>query len=145
MTPASSQSLFLAELVLAVHVAIIGFNIFGLIAIPLGAWRRWSFVRAPVWRWLHLASLAVVALQAIAGRACFLTNWQGRLSGVQASQPLIMRWVNAMVFWPLPVWVFSTLYLAVFAYTLLLFWLVPPRRAMRRSVPAARRPSWRRD
>lgn len=117
----------LAELILAVHVAIIGFNVFGVIAIPLGAWRRWSFVRAPLWRLLHLVSLGVVALQAIAGRACVLTNWQGRYAGVQSSEPLIMRWVNSILFWPLPMWAFNTLYLLVFAYVLILFWLVPPQ------------------
>lgn len=33
---------------LAVHLAIIAFNLFGLIAIPLGAHRKWAFVRAVV-------------------------------------------------------------------------------------------------
>ena len=42
--------MFLADLVLSLHVAVIAFNVFGLIAIPLGSWRRWGFVRAPLWR-----------------------------------------------------------------------------------------------
>ena len=133
MTAISSQGLILAELVLAVHVAVIGFNLFGLIAIPLGAWGGWGFVRAPLWRVLHLASLAVVALQAAAGRACFLTLWQDGLSGIHGRQPLIMGWVNAMLFWPLPLWVFTGLYLAIFAYVLALLWIVPPRWPTRRS------------
>jgi hypothetical protein len=39
-----------------------------------------------------------------------------------------MRWVNALVFWPLPLWVFSAIYLAIFAYALALLWWVPLRR-----------------
>lgn len=131
----------MAGLVLAVHLVVIGFNLFGLIAVPIGAWRGWSFVHAPLWRVIHLASFAVVALQAILGRACFLTDWQGYLSGVSASQPLIMRWVNSLVFWPLPMWVFGALYLVLFGYTLALFWLVPPRGLHARRTAAKRKRS----
>lgn len=119
----------LAYLVLAVHLAIIAFNLFGLVAIPLGARRGWAFVRAPLWRALHVAACSAVALQAVAGRACFLTIWQDDLAGAStASEPLIMRWVNSLVYWPLPMWVFTVIYAVVFAYVLALLWLVPPRR-----------------
>ena len=119
----------LALAVLAVHVAVIAFNLFGLVAVPLGAWRGWRFVRVFWWRALHLALLAVVALQALFGRACFLTLWQAALEGNGAApQPLVARWVEAIVFWPLPPWMFAALYLAVWIYALMLWRLVPPRR-----------------
>jgi hypothetical protein len=124
----------LPALILALHLAVIAFNVFGLVAIPLGAWLGWRFVRILWWRLLHLASLAVVAAQAIAGRPCFLTLWQQALAGASGREtPLIMGWVNRMVFWPLPMWVFTALYLAVFAYVVALFWWVPPRRSARPS------------
>jgi len=125
MRPVSAATV--AQLVLATHLAVIGFNLFGLVAVPLGARLGWPFVRAPTWRVLHLLSLSVVAVQAVLGRACFLTDWQDYLTGTPATQPLIMRWANAVVFWPLPIWVFEALYLAAFACTLALFWFVPPR------------------
>ena len=126
MTP--SLAAILALIVLATHVAIIAFNLFGLIAIPLGAWRRWRFVRIRWWRMLHVAILAIVALQALLGRACFLTLWQDSLAGDDSgSAPLIMRWVIGLIYWPLPIWFFALLYLAVFTYTLALWFLVPPR------------------
>ncbi len=127
MRSAAFGDVALAEAVLAVHAAIIAFNLFGLIAIAVGAWRGWRFVRAPLWRMLHLGSFCVVALQAIAGRACFLTAWEDALSRTPSAQPLIMRWVNGLIFWPLPMWVFNALYLALFACVVTLFWLVPPR------------------
>jgi hypothetical protein len=74
----------LADLVLLLHFAVVLFNVFGVIVIPLGAWRGWRFVRGFWWRALHLATLAVVALQAAAGSLCFLTNWHAAL--VQMSQ-----------------------------------------------------------
>jgi hypothetical protein len=126
MTP--STSALLAQAVLAAHVLVIGFNLFGLAAIPIGAWRGWRFVRVAWWRLLHLASLAVTAAQAIAGRACFLTDWQDALNGGGAREPpLIMRWVDAVIFWPVPAWAFTALYAALFLYVLALLWLAPPR------------------
>lgn len=118
-----------ATLILLVHVAIILFNVVGLVVIPIGAWRRWRFVRRPVWRYLHLLSLAVVALQAALGRACFLTLWEDRLTSGVEGPPLIARTIGSLIYWPLPVWVFAVAYIVVFAYTVALLWLVPPRSA----------------
>lgn len=125
--------MLLASLILAVHVAIIAFNLIGLFVIPVGAHYGWAWVRAPLWRALHLVSWGAVALQALAGRACFLTIWQHDLAGTEAAAtPLIMRWVNALIFWPLPMWVFTALYVAALAYALALLWLVPPRPMAKR-------------
>ena len=124
----------LAEGVLALHLGVIAFNVFGLVAIPLGGWRGWRFVRVVWWRLLHLGALAVVAVQAVLGQACFLTIWQDALSGVGGNQPpLIMRWVDRIIFWPLPLWFFAVLYVLVWCYTLALLWLVPPTRSGRRA------------
>src|SRR6516165_5481023 len=117
----------LAAAVLAAHLAIILFNLFGLVAVPIGAVCGWRFVHIRWWRVLHVASLAVVALQATLGRACILTLWQARLEGAKPPAPLIMRWVEGLIYWPLPLWVFSALYILVFGYALLLLRLVPPR------------------
>jgi uncharacterized protein DUF2784 len=117
----------LAAAVLAAHLAIILFNLFGLVAVPIGGVCGWRFVHVRWWRVLHVASLAVVALQATLGRACFLTLWQAGLEGGKPPAPLIMRWVERLIYWPLPLWVFSALYIAVFGYALLLLRLVPPR------------------
>ena len=117
-----------ATMVLMAHSAIILFNLFGLVGIPLGGWRRWGFVRAPAWRYLHVLALAVVAAQAALGRACFLTIWQDAVTdGSQESQPLIARTVDALIYWPIPIWVFAVGYILIFAYALALLWLVPPR------------------
>jgi hypothetical protein len=127
----------LAELVLAVHVGIILFNVVGLVVIPLGAWRGWGFVHIFWWRALHLAILALVAVQALLARACFLTLWQSALqerAGETApSAPLIARWLHELLFWPLPLWFFAVLYVVIWLYALLLWRLVPPRWRTARS------------
>jgi hypothetical protein len=125
------QATALAAIVLGIHAFVIMFNIFGLVAVPLGAWLRWRFVRIAWWRVLHLVSLLIVAAQAVFGQACFLTLWQAALEpdGAAAPPPMIYAWVNSLIYWPLPLWVFTVLYLVVLAYAVALWWLVPPRRA----------------
>lgn len=118
----------LAAAILSVHLAIIAFNVFGLVATPVGAWRGWRFVHQPLWRLAHVACLALVAIQAVAGRACLLTIWQDEASGAVTRTPLIMGFVDRLLFWRLPIWVFATFYVAIFAYALALLWIVPLRR-----------------
>jgi hypothetical protein len=118
----------LAQLVLALHLVVIAFNIAGLVVIPLGARLDWDWVRIRGWRALHVASWVVVAVQAVLGRACFLTDWQDGLQGAGGEPPMIMRWVNSVIYWPLPMWVFTAMYVALFAYVLALWWWVRPRR-----------------
>jgi Protein of Unknown function (DUF2784) len=130
--------MILAEAILAAHFAIILFNLFGLIAVPLGAVRRWRFVRVRWWRVLHLVALAAVAAQAVFGDACILTIWQAALTGATGRPtPLIMGWVNRVIYWPLPLWVFAAVYLLVFGYALALLWLVPPAAPHPGPLPAS--------
>lgn len=112
--------------ILTFHLAIIAFNIAGCVLVPIGAWRRWRWVRGFWWRLAHLLSLAVVALQALAGRACFLTIWQANAEGATHAQPLIASWINRLVYLPLPLWVFAVAYVVVFAYVIALWWWVRP-------------------
>ncbi len=118
----------LGQLILGAHLVVIAFNIAGLVVIPLGAALRWPWVRIFWWRLLHLASLAVVAAQAALGRACFLTDWQDAATGGGAQDPLIMRWVNGVIYWPLPMWAFTAGYVAVFGYVAALWWFVRPEK-----------------
>ncbi len=114
---------------------IVAFNLFGMIAVPLGTWRGWRFVRVAWWRVLHLALMAAVALQALFDRACFLTVWQAALEGradPAGTQPLMHRWMEAFLFWDLPHWVFTAAYGVLFVYCLALWALVPPTRSASR-------------
>jgi hypothetical protein len=119
-----------ATLILLIHLGVVVFNVFGLLAIPLGKWLDWEFVRGFWWRFAHVVSLAVVALQAVLGRACFLTIWENALrvhAETVGPPPMIATYVNSVLYWPLPLWVFAGGYLAVLLYALMLWRWVPPR------------------
>ncbi|MEO5812771.1 MAG: DUF2784 family protein [Rhodanobacter sp.] len=80
------------------------------------------------WRLPHLLSLAVVAVQAMLGRACFLTIWQGDASGSAHVEPLLEGWMDRLIYWPFPMWVIAVAYVAVFAYVIALWIWVRTRR-----------------
>ena len=115
----------LGQLVLAIHLAVIAFNVLGLVAIPLGAKLGWTWVRIRWWRALHVVSWVVVAVLPIGQEAGAAEDG---LTGDGAQDPLVMRWVNALIYWDLPMWAFTALYLALFATVLALWKLVPPNR-----------------
>lgn len=121
--------------ILALHLAIIAFNVIGCVFVPIGAWLRWRWVRGFWWRLAHLLSLAVVAVQALLGRACFLTIWQDDASGVVHVQPLIAGWIDRLIYWPLPLWVFAVAYVVVFGYVIALWVFVRPGRAVASADP----------
>jgi hypothetical protein len=67
---------FLADVIVAVHFAYIGFVIFGQLAIVVGAILGWKWIRDPAFRWIHLVMICVVALEAFVQFECPLTTWE---------------------------------------------------------------------
>jgi len=116
----------LAGVILGVHFVIIAFNVLALVVIPAGAWLGWGLVR---WAWLrvlHLGIMAVVAGQALAGRACFLTIWENDLTGNRtAPEPMIAHWLDGLIYWNIPIWGFAIFYSALFLYVVALTVWVP--------------------
>lgn len=72
---------WLAALVMASHLLLVVFVVLGLPAILLGNWRGWRWANAPTWRWLHLATIVVVASEAWLGMVCPLTALERWLVG----------------------------------------------------------------
>ena len=117
-----------ADVVLVVHFGIAAFIVGGLLAVWLGAALRWRWVRNPWFRYLHLAAIAFVAAEALAGIACPLTVWEDMLRGGVRPESFVARWVRQLLFYRAPEWVFTTAYALWTLATLLTLWLVPPRR-----------------
>jgi hypothetical protein len=132
----------LADLVVALHVAYVGYVVVGVLLIWLGLWRKWVWVRNRWFRFTHLAAIAVVALEAALGIECPLTVWERNLR-IAAGQSVtgesfIGRCLHGLLFYDLPPWAFTVLHLAFGLVVLATFLLAPPRRteAVRASLPS---------
>lgn len=124
------MALALADGLLALHLAIVAFNVVMPPLIVLGAWRGWRFVRQRVLRLLHLGSMVVVALQAALGDLCFLTVWESGLRQAAGQQgyreSFIETWLSAVLYVDAPFALLAMIYLGWAALSVSLWWWVPP-------------------
>ena len=121
----------LADVVLAVHVAIVIFITAALPLIWIGAALRWRWIRIGWLRALHLGAIGFVALESLAGIACPLTVCEALLRHRQPPQGLIQQWIERALYYDLPAWVFTLAYTAFALAVALTWWIVPPRATSR--------------
>jgi hypothetical protein len=121
----------LADAILVLHVGIVAFVVLGAVAIPIGAWRRWRWVRSFRWRVAHVALMGVIALQAWLGALCPLTVWEQalrrRAGQALYSESFIEHWLSRLIFFEAPWWIFVAAYTAFAALVLLMWRAVPPQ------------------
>lgn len=120
-----------ADALLVIHFGIVAFIAGGLILTWTGAALGWRWVRNRVFRYLHLAAIGFVALEALAGYACPLTLWENLLRGGTRPESFVGRWVYRLLYYQAPEWLFTTLYIAWAAAALATLRLVPPTSATR--------------
>jgi hypothetical protein len=78
---------FLADLIVVLHLGYVLFVILGLAAVWLGGWRQWRWVRRPGWRLAHLAAIGIVAVEGLCGVTCPLTTWEFELRQAAGQTP----------------------------------------------------------
>jgi polyferredoxin len=118
----------LADTLLVAHFLIAVFMVGGLVLVWLGEALGWRWTRNPWFRYLHLGAIAFVAAEALAGVACPLTVWEDLLRGGLQPESFVARWVQRLLYYQAPEWVFTLAYVLWTAATLLTLWLVPPRQ-----------------
>lgn len=125
---------WLADAVLALHFGVVLFIVFGLVAILVGNARNWRWVNGWWFRVAHLAAIAVVALQAWLGQLCPLTvleSWLRVQAGSASYQKsFIEHWLQRLLFFEAPFWVFTAAYTAFAVVVALAWWRFPPRRRL---------------
>jgi hypothetical protein len=119
----------LADVILIVHFAFIGFVVVGLVLIVVGIFRRWAWIRNFWFRLGHLLAIGLVVAEAWCGVACPLTVWENGLrSGVGAggyAGAFVQHWLHALIFYDFPPVVFTIAY-SVFGALVALTWVVAP-------------------
>jgi polyferredoxin len=117
-----------ADALLVAHFLVAASITGGLLLIWLGAAAGWRWVRNPWFRLLHLAAIAVVALEALLGVACPLTVWEDLLRGGLQPRTFVGHWVQTLLYYDAPERLFTALYVLWALATLVTLWLVPPRK-----------------
>lgn len=120
----------LVDLVVWLHLAYAVFVISGYVLIPLGAWLGWRWVRGRRYRQLHLAAIALVAAEAVAGVVCPLTALEDALrqaAGLRTQAgTFIGRLAHDLLYYQFPPWTFTSAYLLLVALGIGLWWVVRP-------------------
>jgi hypothetical protein len=128
----------LADVVLAIHFCVVLFVVGGLVAIGAGNRRQWRWVNGWWFRLTHLAAIAVVVAQSWLGQLCPLTtleSWLRVRAGADAyDRSFIEHWLQTLLYFEAPFWVFTAAYTAFAALVLLAWWRYPPRLRPRTSV-----------
>jgi hypothetical protein len=118
----------LADSILVVHVLFVTFVVGGLVFIWIGAWRGWHVVHNFRFRALHLAAIVFVTAEALIGIACPLTVWEYALRGHDPGVGFISHWLQRLLYYDFPAWVFTAVYSAFALVVLATFILVPPAK-----------------
>ncbi|RDE19955.1 DUF2784 domain-containing protein [Motiliproteus coralliicola] len=129
---ADSVYLLAADLILIGHILFVAFVVFGLVAIYLGLIWAWPWVRSFWFRVLHLAAILFVMLQSWVGEICPLTTWEMQLrargGGEAYDGSFIQHWLQMLLYYEAPEWVFIACYTAFAALVIASWFLVPPKR-----------------
>ena len=120
-----------ADVVLVTHALFAAFVVLGLILIFAGKLLSWRWVRNPWFRVAHLLGVGVIVLQAWFGAICPLTIWEMGLRSKAGETvydgSFIRYWLNELLYYQAPPWVFVVCYTAFGVLVLASWFLVRPR------------------
>ena len=123
---------WLADGVLALHVAVVLFVVLGLLLVLAGNGLGWRWVNHLWFRLAHLVAIVVVVAQAWLGMICPLTTleiWLRRQAGQSGYDgSFIGHWLQQLLYYEAPAWVFIALYSVFGLLVLASWWWFPPRR-----------------
>jgi hypothetical protein len=126
----------LADIIVVLHFGYVLFAVGGEILVLAGGLLGWRWTRNPPLRLVHLAAVVLVAVEALLGVVCPLTEWEFQLrelAGQQVERQLsfVARLVRAIIFYDFPAWVFTLVYVGFALLVAGGFLLFPPRRNKR--------------
>jgi polyferredoxin len=121
----------LADVVLSLHVMIVAFVVGGLVVVVLGNLRRWQWVNVLWFRLAHLGAIAVVVVETWVGATCPLTTVEMSLrekaGAATYSASFIEYWLQRLLYYEAPPWVFVLGYSLFGALVLATWWYFPPK------------------
>lgn len=119
--------MLLADAVLILHFLYVLFVVGSLPVIWIGAYFKKTFVRNPWFRYLHLGAILFVVAESLIGVACPLTVLENTLRQVETESSFIQYWVHRVMFYNLPEYIFTAIYIAFAALVAITFKRIPPK------------------
>ena len=130
-----------ADVALIAHAAFIVFVVGGQVLILAGWMLGWRWPRNPPFRLAHAGAIALVVLESWFGIMCPLTWLELRLRAAAgspvAADSFIGYWLQRLIFYDAPPWVFTLAYTSFAAVVAATFVFYPP---MKWAVRHARQP-----
>lgn len=121
--------LFLADLILVTHALFVAFVVLGLLAVLLGSYWHWGWIRNWWFRLSHLLAIAAVVAESWLGLVCPLTEWENlareSAGGNAYAGAFVQHWLHKILFYDFEPWVFTVAY-TLFGILVLLAWLLMP-------------------
>lgn len=122
----------LADAVLVLHFGVVVFVVGGLALVVVGNLAGWPWVNRLWFRLAHMAAIAIVVVQTWLGHLCPLTTLESWLRVRAGSSPyansFIGHWVQSILFYEAPYWVFTLVYTIFGLLVVAAWWYFPPRR-----------------
>ena len=120
---------FLADLVLLVHFCVAVFVVGALVVILAGNLAGWRWVNGWWFRLGHVCAIGFVVAESWLGVTCPLTTLESwlrtRAGGEPYARSFIAHWVQRMLFYEAPEWVFAAAY-TLFGLLILAAWYFFP-------------------
>ncbi len=126
----------LADVLVAIHFAIVAFVVLGLLAILIGVAFRRSWARNFWFRLVHLIAIGYIAAEGLLGVDCPLTIWEQQLRDAAgqnfSGDSFMARLIHNILFFDVDPKILNRCHIAFGVLVLATFLVAPPRWPRRR-------------
>lgn len=124
------MKLFLADLILIIHFAVVLFIIFGF-CFPIFYKFKFNFAKNYYIRIIHISLITIVLVETLAGVICPLTIIENLLRNSTQSESLIAKLLRDLLFWDFSISYFLFIYFVCFSWTVFIWFFFPPNKKIR--------------
>ena len=124
------MKLFLADLILIIHFAVVLFIIFGF-CFPIFYKFKFNFAKNYYIRIIHISLITIVLVATLAGVICPLTIIENLLRNSTQSESLIAKLLRDLLFRDFSISYFLFIYFVCFSWTVFIWFFFPPNKKIR--------------
>ena len=123
-------STYLADVIVAGHVAYVGFVVLAVPVILIGGLMKVKWIHNSWFRNIHVVMIGIVVVEALLGIPCPLTEWESDLrvgaGGEGYATSFVGELLSSVLFYEFKPWVFTVAYCLFGTVVLGLYLIYPP-------------------